>query len=241
MFEKKTVKEAKEKKISKAQKKHGEGAKAKIMSALKVVVIPLLFAGIVTMVIYMAITSKVEQEQLKTKVVVMEKSVPKNTTLGQDDIANYFKEVMVEQSAVPKSAYQSLSELPKGEFYIKEQMDESQMVLKSDLTETDAILDKYKDGYEVTAISAETFVGGVNGSVRRGDIVDIFALDPATEELVLMAENVYVSDAYDSSGNKVTEDTSVATSFNIYTTKDEVEQINAAITYGHVQMYLVTE
>lgn len=91
-------------------------------------------------------------------------------------------------------------------------MDASQMVLKSDVAESDAILDKYKDGYEITAISADTFVGGVNGSVRKGDIVNIYALDPATEELVLMAENVYVSDAYDNSGNKITEDASVATS-----------------------------
>ncbi len=240
MFEKKNTQNVKVEKVAKKPRKKGEG-KSKIVDVLGVVVIPLLFAGIVSMVIYMAITSKVEQAQLKTKVVVLEQSVASNTTLCSEDIEKYFKVVSVEQSAVPKSAYHSLSELPKGEFYIKDQMDVSQMVLKTDITESDIILDKYKDGYEITAISADTFVGGVNGSVRRGDIVNIYALDPATEELVLMAENVYVSDAYDNSGNKITEDASVATSFCVYATADEVANINMAITYGHVQMYLITE
>ncbi len=240
MFEKKNTQNVKVEKVAKKPRKKGEG-RSKIFDVLGVVVIPLLFAGIVSMVIYMAITSKVEEAQLKTKVVVMEKDVAANTMLQADKIEDYFKVVSVEQSAVPKSAYHSLAELPKGDFYIKEQMDAAQMVLKSDITESDSILDKYKNGYEITAISAENFVGGVNGSVRKGDIVNIYALDPATEELVLMAENVYVSDAYDNSGNKITEDASVATSFSIYATADEVASINMAITYGHVQMYLVTE
>lgn len=66
-------------------------------------------------------------------------------------------------------------------------------------------------------------------------------MDPATETLTLMAENVYVADVYDNSGNKVTLPEEIATSFTVYVTPEEVENINLAVVYGKVQMYLVTE
>lgn len=112
---------------------------------------------------------------------------------------------------------------------------------EEDIAKTDEVMDKYKDGYEVTSFAAESFPGGVNGSLRKGDIVNLYALDPATELLTLMAENVYVANVYDSSGNKISEPEEIATSFTVYVTKDEVEQINLAVVYGGVQMYLIAE
>lgn len=73
------------------------------------------------------------------------------------------------------------------------------------------------------------------------DVVDIYAVDPATETLVLMAENVYVDEVYDNSGNRITDDEGVATSFTVWVTPEEVESINTAVVYGGIQMYLKTE
>ena len=102
-------------------------------------------------------------------------------------------------------------------------------------------MDKYLSGYEVTSFAAESFDGGVNGSLRKGDIVSVYAIDPATEMLVLMADNVYIADVYDSSGNKVVEHSGIATSFTVYVIEEEVEQINKAVVYGGIQMYLKAE
>ena len=77
----------------------------------------------------------------------------------------------------------------------------------------------------------------MNDSLRKGDIVDVYAVDPASEMLVLMAENVYVSEVYDNAGKKITDDEGVATSFTVW----EVESINTAVVYGGIQMYLKTE
>ncbi|SHJ71904.1 hypothetical protein [Hespellia stercorisuis] len=115
------------------------------------------------------------------------------------------------------------------------------MVLADDITKTDEVMDKYLNGYQVTSFAAESFPGGVNGSLRKGDIVNVYALDPATEVLTLMAENVYVADVYDNAGNKVSTPEEIATSFTIYVTDEEVEQINLAVVYGGVQMYLIVE
>ena len=244
MFEKKD-KDVEQKELKKevkvAKKGNGNSIGAKVLSVLKILVIPALFAGVVSIVIYMAMENKAQEAQLKTQVVVMKEGVAVNTLITADQVDDYFEVKSVELTAVPKSAYKSLSELPEDGFYVENAMDKSQMVLKDDIAKTDEVMDKYKDGYEVTSFAAESFPGGVNGSLRKGDIVNLYALDPATELLTLMAENVYVANVYDSSGNKISESEEIATSFTVYVTKDEVEQINLAVVYGGVQMYLIAE
>jgi hypothetical protein len=46
-----------------------------------------------------------------------------------------------------------------------------------------------------------------------------------------------VSEVYDSSGKKITEDSEVATSFTVYVTPEEVESVNMAVVNGNVQLY----
>lgn len=115
-------------------------------------------------------------------------------------------------TAVPKTAVKSLSELSKDGFYIKDAMLESQMVLSDNLADKDEMMDKYLSGYGATSFAAESFDDGVNGSLRKGAIVSVYVVDPATEMLMLMADNVYIANVYDSSGNKISEDCEIATS-----------------------------
>lgn len=246
MFEKKLSdtekkrldKEAKKK--NKAEKKNSTRA-SKAVTILKTLLIPALFAGIVSLLIYMAMENKAAEAELKGQVVIAKVDVAANTTVKPDEIDKYFEVVTVERTAISDSAYKSIGELPKESFYIESALKKSQMVYKDDLATKDSVLDKYKNGFEVTSFAAESFDGGVNGSLRKGDIVDVYALDPATELLVLMAEDVYVSEVYDSAGNKVTEPEGIATAFTVYVTPEEVENINLAVVYGKIQMYLVTE
>lgn len=229
-------------KVAKAIKKgDGNSIGSKVLNIMKILVIPALFAGVVSVVIYMAMENKAEEAQLKTKVVVMKDSVAANTLIKGDEISSYFDEVSVDLSAVPKSAYHSVKDLPKDGLYVENAMGKSQMVLEDDIAKTDEVMGKYKNGYKVTSFAVESFDGGVNGRLRKGDIINIYALDPATELLTLMAENVYVADVYDSSGNKVSKPEEIATSFTVYVTDEEVKQINLAVVYGGVQMYLVAE
>lgn len=131
-----------------------------------------------------------------------------------DEADKYFEVVSVEKIAIPETAYTTISDLPKEGFYVENGMTKMQMVLKDD---------------------------SVNGSLRKGDIVDVYVKDPAAEMLTLMEENVYVSEVYNTAGKKITEDDEVATSFTVWVTPEEVESINTAVVYGGIQMYLKTE
>lgn len=246
MFEKKISEEQKKKmeKETKRSIKKGNKDKAadnKLLSVVKVVVLPLLFAGIVVCAIYLAMHQKAVQEDLKTMVVCMKEDVPANTYVESKDIEKYFTTVKVQLEAVPNNAYKSLSDFSKDGFYIEDSMKKAQMVLDCNIAAKDEVMDKYLNGYEVTSFDAQNFADGVNGSLRKGDIVDVYALNPATELLTLYAENVYVAEVYDNSGKKVTEPEGIATAFTVWVTPDEVENLNLAVVYGGVQMYLKTE
>ena len=251
MFEKKVTdaeKKRLEKEAKKAEKarrkeeaaKSGSG-KEKALSIVKTLAIPTIIAAIIVCVIYVVVDSKASADELKTEVLCMVKDVPANTIVTADNVKDYFAVVSVDMAAVPDNAYKQLSELPKDGFYIENAMSKSQMVFKDDISIVDAILDKYKDGYEITSFKAPDFTRGVNGCIRKGDIVDVYAVDPTTDMLILLAENVYVYEVFDASGIKVTGKDEIATSFTVYVTEAEVENLNLAVCYGGIQMYLKTE
>ncbi|MGN0351346.1 MAG: hypothetical protein ACI4ES_06795 [Roseburia sp.] len=251
MFEKK-VTDAEKKRLEKEAKKAEKArrkeeavksgsAKEKALSIVKTLAIPTIIAAIIVCVIYVVVDSKASADELKTEVLCMVKDVPANTIVTADNVKDYFTVVSVDMAAVPDNAYKQLSDLPKDGFYIEKAMSKSQMVLKDDIATVDAILDKYKDGYEITSFKAPDFTRGVNGCIRKGDIVDVYAVDPTTDMLILLAEDVYVYEVYDSSGNKVTSKDEIATSFTVYVTEAEVENLNLAVCYGGIQMYLKTE
>lgn len=251
MFEKKVTdaeKKRLEKEAKKAEKarrkeeavKAGSG-KERALSIVKTLAVPTIIAAIIVCVIYVVVDSKASADELKTEVLCMVKDVPANTIVTADNVKDYFTVVSVDMAAVPDNAYKQLSDLPKDGFYIENAMSKSQMVLKDDIATVDAILDKYKDGYEITSFKAPDFTRGVNGCIRKGDIVDVYAVDPTTDMLILLAEDVYVYEVYDSSGNKVTGKDEIATSFTVYVTEAEVENLNLAVCYGGIQMYLKTE
>ena len=170
----------------------------------------------------------------------MKDKVTANTLVTKDNADKYFTTVAVELAAIPSKAYRSVSDLPKS-FYIESTMAKNQMLMKDDIATADPVMDKYRAGHEVTSFAADSYDYSVNGSLRHGDVVDVYAVDPATETLQLMAENVYVDAVYDNSGKKIVDDEGVATSFTVWVTPEEVQQINTAISVGGIQMYLKTE
>ena len=250
MFEKKISDEdrkkmeRKAKKNAKASKKKestGAGVKDKLISVCKVVVLPLIFVGIVVCALYLVMQNKLEEESLKDSVLAMREDVAVNTFVKSEDAGKYFEVISVDLTAIPTCAYKSLDELPKDGFYIANAMTKTQMVMKDDIADKDIVMDKYKNDYEITSFPTESFDGGVNGSLRKGDIVDVYALNPETELLELFAENVYMSEVYDNVGNRITEPDEVATSFTVLVTSEKVESVNLAVVYGKVQIYLKTE
>lgn len=160
-----------------------------------------------------------------------------NAYIKADEVEDYFTVISVDGNAVAESSVRNLDELKEKGFYTNIAITEGQIIYKSDIKKTNAKLDKYKSGFEVTSIAVSNFDKGINGKLREGAIIDVYAKDPATDELVLYVSDVYVESAYDSSGNELTTDEGVAQSFTVYVKASEIEDMNKAINYGDIHIY----
>ena len=234
MFEKKVnVKEAP--KQGKKEKK--EKRQVKAPGIVKIVLVPLLITAVLVAAIYLVMDKMTERETLLKNVVVASQDVRVNAYITPDEVDQYFDVIQVDGNAVAESAYTSLKDLKAKGFYTNIAIGSGQILYSGNIKPTDARLDKYQSGYEVTSIAVSNFDKGVNGKLREGAIIDIYAVDPATDELALFVEDVYVAGAYDSSGNELTTEEGVAQSFTVYVKATEIENMNHAINYGEIHIY----
>ena len=230
MFEKKaSIKETDKQEKIKLQKKG--------MDVIRIVLVPLLITAALVAALYLAMDKITERDTLLKNVVVASKNLRVNAYITPDEVDEYFKVISVDGAAVSKDAYTSMDNLKEKGFYTNIPIGSGQIVYSGNLKPTDARLDKYQSGYEVTSIAVSNFDKGVNGKVREGAIIDVYAVDPATDKLVKYAEDVYVAAAFDSSGNELTTDEGVAQSFTIYVKEAEIEELNKAINYGEIHIY----
>lgn len=243
MFEKKITEEQKkallkeEKKAKREEKRKESKIPEKVQKAFKVAIVPFLLASIMVCFLYIVVRNNTLAENLKADVVVAAVDISDNTKISKDEIGNYFKVVAVEKEVVTADNYLSFSELPDGSFYVTEPLIKGQMIYESDIEVSHFVMDKYTDESVVTSISVSDFSNSVCGKVRFGDIIDIYAVDPATDELTFVVGNIYVLEAFNSSGDSLTTKEGTAMAFNILVMPEEVEAINRAIAWEGIQIY----
>ena len=243
MFEKKVKEE--EKKVT--DKKGKEKKKSNVGFILKTLLIPAVVAAIAVCLIYLFMMNKSKNEIVKAPVVCAVVDIDANTYVKADEVDKYFAVVDVEAAILPSNIYSDFKALPADGFYVETDMSKNQMLVKEDVAKTDDVMDKYGKGTQYTSIKANAFDNSVSGSIRHGDIVDVYAKDPATDQLVLMVSNVYVEAAYDNSGNELTREYEAqngeqrAGVFTVKVAPDEIEQMNLAICYEGIQLYLTNE
>ena len=235
MFEKKVNTKEAPKQAKKGVKKEKNPGKS--TSILKIVLIPLLITAVLVAAIYLVMDKMTERETLLKNVVVASQDIRVNAYITPDEVDQYFTVIQVDGTAVSESAYTSLKDLQAKGFYTNIPIGSGQILYSGNIKPTDERLDKYKSGYEITSIAVSNFDKGVNGKLREGAIIDVYAVDPATDELTLYVEDVYVAAAYDSSGTELTTEEGVAQSFTVYVKAAEIENMNKAINYGEIHIY----
>lgn len=243
MFEKKITDEQRkvmEKEARKAKKtKLGQAVKepGKVASMAKTVVIPLILAAIMVCFLYIVVRNNTLAENLKTDVVVAKTDIVENTKITEKELDRYFKVISVDFKAVTDANYKSFNDMPDGSFYVEAPLIKGQMVYKDDIETSDFVMDKYTDEAVVTSLSVSNFSNSVCGTLRYGDVVDVYAIDPATDELVFVIGDVYILEAYNSNGEVLTTKEGSATAFTVIATPEEVELINKAIAWDGIQLY----
>ena len=199
---------------------------------------PLLLASIMACFLYIVVRNNTLAENLKKDVVVARKDIVENTKIFAEEIHKYFEVVRVDADAVVSVYASSLEELPRDGFYVKEDLVKGQMLHKEDIEESDFVMDKYKEDAVITSLKVSGFSNSVCGSLRYGDIVDVYAVDPATDELVFVVGNVYILGDYNSSGEKFNMAEGSAVAYTVLATPEEVVELNRVIAWEGIQLYL---
>ncbi len=236
----KREKENKKKDKEKAKKDKKRNNKKKGLS-IAAFIIPLLFSLALIAGLYILIGNTTESTVDTINVMYASQSVPKNTYIPAEKYGEYFKVASTDISLIPETAITSPNILPEKGVYIENALVPNQMIYIDDLSENDPVMDKYVDAKYETSIAVNSFKAAMSGQIRKGDIINVYAQDPVTDELILLATNVYVENAYDANGNICSSDKDVAVSFNIWTTSEDIEGINLAITLGNIQLYLTEQ
>ena len=234
----KKAKEPKPEKAKKDKKSKKEKKEKKGLSVISLIIPFVLSIGLIAG-LYVMIGSKTESAVDTIPIMYASRNIEKNTYIKAEDYPNYFKVCETDVSLIPETAIQSAEILPEDGVYVRHAIVSNQMMLVSDLSDTDLVMGKYFENVYKTSIACTTFKSSVSGRVRHGDIINVFAKDPETKELVLLAKDVYVDSAYDANGAECTEPTQVAVSFNVWAASDEeVRGLNLAVTYGDIQIYV---
>lgn len=238
--EKQAKKQAKQaEKAKKQAEQQNEAKQGEDKFSAKAFVVPFFVAIILTGIIYGMIMHQVNSTEGKIPVVYITKSVDKNTKINADDYNNTFILKYVDQDLIPATVYQSLNELPSDGLYIKTDMDKNQILLPENFTTDDLTMAKYESGHETTSISATSFANAVNGTIRKGDIVDIYSRPSSADAVTeLYGQDLYVEAAYTANGTECKTPEDVATSLTIWVTPDEVSDINKAVALGNIQVYV---
>ncbi len=226
MFEKKRVEHVNEP----VKPKKREAKPRSSGSGIKTIVIPLFLAAVIVFLLYLAISFGVSSGD-KVTCYTAKEDIPANTYVK--DYEEYFESNLVDSNVVPDNAIKS--DFPKS-FYTVSKMDKHQMVLEDDIVTSNAKVEGIDKTTDVTGISVKDFNFAVGGTLRAGDLIDIYAPNEETDMLEPQVEDILIKEAFDSTGNKIT-DEGVAIAFNIFVPQDKAEAVNRALSLGDIQLY----
>lgn len=170
-----------------------------------------------------------------TSVVIASADIPQGTIITEDNAGNYFKKENVNSDLVTKTTVTDIKSI-EGKFLTN--MSAGEIVTSDRYYKTNDTR-KLKNPVNLTFASGSA-ENSVNGSIRGGDIVDIYVSTTVdqTTTYQLAKENVYIENAYDSSYVKIdsSDQAAVASSFLVKLEEDDAASFKNAICNGDLLM-----
>lgn len=206
-------------------KKSGNGIVWKLLGCL--IIAAALFA------VLLNVESNVLSDYEKKMTVICKEQIPVGTRITETNAEQYFETYEIDVKIVSENAVIDKSELIGT--VAARTMDARELVKNDDFTKESGIYAKYQEPVEAS-FKAEHPGDVVSGSIRSGDFVDIAVVDKDTLEYALSLENVFVLNAYTSTGEVVTRDSinTAATMFTIVEEKAALDELYSALEKGNV-------
>ena len=170
-------------------------------------------------------------------VVVAKNTIASNAFIDKGKAADYFDVIKVNKEAVSDGSYTTLEDVEKElPAYTGTDLAKNSMVTS---LSWNRIKDKEKN-YEKraeTGFKVDSIDKAVSGTVRAGDYVTIKMMDKQTGEEIGSYEHIYVSGAYGSDGEVISDEGSSSV-FNIWIEFNELAEFNELLEKSSVRVSL---
>ena len=193
-----------------------------------------LVAAVAVFVVMLQIEKNTLAAYEKAPIYTASREIPKGLMITEENWKEYFKEIMLEKSAIPDAAICTVEQI-------------SGLVAKVTVTEGAYLMaDMFENRNDITAQMTEPVVAGlraedlyqvVGGVLRAGDRIHIYVVDEEGEAS-LAWENVYVQGVFDQSGTAISNDdrNTAAQRINVYLDKKRVEEFYSRLHAGTLRI-----
>ena len=190
-------------------------------------IITCLIFAVVIFVILVNVEKNMMKQYEKISVVVCKENISEQSDITKKNKKDYFKVVQVPKNIVPENVYKSLKEVPCG--LTTKNIYKKEILIKDDIKSSKSFVKDIEDPV-ITSISIKSLDKAVGGVLRRGDRVDISIITDDSGSKSLLLSNVYIIEAMNSSGEKLTKDKKeAATIFNIIVNKDDAQMLKEVV------------
>lgn len=172
-----------------------------------------------------------------TEIVVAKKDIESGTYIDEDNRDDFFETAVVNSDLVTRTTVTNIDDI-KGKSLCK--LSAGEIASKNQFFNTSFVNSNIKSPVSVS-FSIEKADSGLNGYLRRGDLVDIIATkkdENGSAQSIVYLENTYIINVYDESFAKISEDdtTSKAVYFEIYIEKEKEAEFSQMLNDYSISM-----
>lgn len=197
-----------------------------------------LIVAIAMFFVLVAIETSILDNYEKEKVVVAIQEVENGTEITKENVEDYFYIKEVDKSLVTKDSVLILSDMPG--YIVKDNISMGEIVNFNRLVSKTSVLANIKVPVE-TSLKVADLSDLVGGTIRSGDLINISVVNKETNENEEILKNVFVSQAFDSSGAALTQvEDKPAITINVIIDKSFESEFNTRINQGKVRVSKVS-
>lgn len=203
-----------------------------------------MISGAVALVVYIALMSmmnSINNNYTKSNVVVTTQAIKAGTDITKDNMGQYLKIIEVPTAILPDDCFvytggdaRAFVEGKLAGNFTNTDLAKGEIVVAGNLTSNAFYNIGDGDGYVETVFAVGSLVQAVGGSLRRGDIIDIYIYNNQNFEDGVVMENVLIKQACSGDGIPIDKnDTeSMANVFSVLMTREQVKTLNDLMNGG---------
>jgi len=181
----------------------------------------------------LVIEGKMLNDYKTSEVIVANHAISKSTQITESNAYLFFSRKEVPSNIIPKTAVVDIKDLIGK--VVCDSISDGEIIVDARFSAEEEYLAKIKNPLEV-GMRVSNLSQIVGGTIRKGDLINIFVVDSSTRESVVVLKNVYVSKAFDTSGVEIKDSGSdvESLSLNLYIDSSVEQYFDETIASGTV-------